>query len=122
MTDRIRLKPDRLVDGRPVFRLPAGDHLLTVHAMKQAVSRGMTIHDLLETIESPERTECAGPGSRYYREHVVRYVRNGKAVVVDYGAPLRVVVTVLYTDKRDWDVWNRENGVPLRDERHRPVG
>ena len=121
MTDRTRLKPSRMVDGRPVFRLPSGDHLLTVHAMKQAVSRGMTIHDLLEAIENPERTECAGTDSRYYRERAVRYIRNGRAVVVDYGAPLKVVVTVLYTDKRDWDVWNKKNNVPLRDERHRPL-
>lgn len=115
------VRPNRIQRGQPVFKLPTGEHMLTRHAMGQAVSRGMTIHDLLETVEHPERTECPGPGSRYYREYVVRYVRNSRAVVVDYAAPLKVVVTVLYTDKRDWDVWNTENGMPLRDERNRPL-
>lgn len=117
MPDQERVKPSRMVCGQPVFSLRAGEYLLTTHAMKQAVSRGMTIHDLLLAIQEPESIERPGPKSRYYNERTIRYVRDGMAVVVDYAAPVKVVVTVLFRSLDHWDEWMLSQGRAPRSRR-----
>lgn len=84
----------------PVFALSGGEYLLTVHAMERAVSRGMTIADLLDALDAPDRVLHPGERSLYHGEPTRRHIKGRWAVVVDYAAPVQVVVTVLYTDEQ----------------------
>lgn len=104
------MRPKRMVGKCPVFALAEGEFLLTVHAMERAVSRGMTINDLLGALDMPDRVVHPTERSEYYVEPVKRFLKGCWAVVVDYGAPVQVVVTVLYTNDQMWSEWNAKHG------------
>lgn len=100
------MKPKRMIGGNPVFALSGGEFMLTDHAIHRAKSRGMTGTDLLGALDMPEKVLAPTGQSRYYGEPVLRYVKGKWAVVVDYAAPVMVVVTVLFTDEASWAEWN----------------
>lgn len=103
------MKPKRMVGKCPVFALSGGEFLFTVHAMERAVSRGMTITDLVDALEMPDRVAYPTERSEYHKDSVKRHILGDWAVVVDYAAPVQVVVTVLYTTEESWAEWNAKH-------------
>ena len=102
------MKPKRMIGGSPVFALSGGEFMLTDHAIYRAKSRGMTCTELLDVLDMPEKVVAPTARSQYYGEPVLRYVKGKWAVVVDYAAPVMVVVTVLFTDEASWAAWNEK--------------
>lgn len=100
-----------MIDGSPVFALSGGEFLITDHAIYRAKSRGMTGAELLDVLDMPERVVHPTERSEYYGEPVKRFVKGKWAVVVDYAAPVQIVVTVLFTDEESWAEWNAAHGV-----------
>lgn len=88
------MKPLRIVGGSPVFLAGDEEFLLSSHAIEQAAARGMKIQDLLDVLAAPVKVCTPTADSFYYGDPTMRYVKDPWAVVVDYQAPIKIVVTV----------------------------
>lgn len=100
------MKPLRIVGGSPVFLAGDEEFLLSSHAIEQAAARGMKIQDLLDVLAAPVKVCTPTADSFYYGDPTMRYVKDPWVVVVDYQAPIKIVVTVLFYRLSYWDAWN----------------
>lgn len=100
------MKPHRVVGGSPVFMAGDTEYLLSTHAIEQAGARGMNIHDLIDLLSGPEKVSTLTEQSLYFGDPVMRYIKGPWVAVIDYQAPIKIVVTVLFSRLSYWDAWN----------------